>query len=146
MNEKIKVQVFGVGNQVVNLGCGCNGKKGQGCCKSEDKRSCCKVTEGGCSNEENKCCTNRVVSFSKTVEDSYNELKRFINESDVNNNVELDFIDLNICNIEDDEFIRIKELLNKGFEPPITVIDNIIRYYGGISNTFVYKDIKELLE
>jgi hypothetical protein len=144
MYEKVKVQVFGIEDQIINLECGCSREKDQGCCKSGDKKDFCKEAEGNCSNKG--CCANNRGGFSKTVGESYGELKKFINASDISNNVEFEFIDLRICNTEDDKFIRIKELLEKGFDPPITVIDNIIRYYGGISNTFVYKDIKELLE
>ena len=78
--------------------------------------------------------------------DAYKELEKFINDSDVKNNTELEFIDLEKINLKENQFLRIEEIINKGFEPPITVVDNIIRYYGGISNVFVYNDIKELLE
>lgn len=49
-------------------------------------------------------------------------------------------------NLSDKEEIQVNNIINKGFTPPITVIDGIIRYYAGISNILIYKDIKELLE
>lgn len=143
MNKKIKVQVFGIKEQVINSGCGCGSGKNKSCCgKSKDSQGSCK---GGCNRSE-RCCSSSIGKLSKTVGDAFEELETFINGSDVKNNTELEFIDLDKINLEEEKFFRIKEIINRGFEPPITVVDDIIRYYGGISNTFVYKDIKELLE
>lgn len=139
MNEKIKVQIYGIREENLTSGCGCSLKK-EGCsntCKNK-KGSC-----GGCGsnlNSEHSCCKSR---SAKTMGEAYKELEEFINESDVKNNTVLEFIDL-----VKDEFKeeKIVELISRGFEPPITVVDGIIRYYGGISKTYIYKDIKELLE
>lgn len=130
MNNIIKVQIFGVEEQNISSGCGCS-NKGSGCSGCSSKKSSC---SGGCK-----------TNTSKTVGDLYNELKRFIEESDVKDQTIIEFIDLNKTKLEG-EFDRIRDTINRGFEPPITVIDNIIRYYGGISNSLVYKDVKELLE
>lgn len=145
MNKKIKVKIYGVKKQLINSGCGC-GKKESCCSTSKDKKSCCDIGKGGCANKTNKCCSGGALSSSKTVEDLYKELEGFINNSDVKNNAELELIDLETINLEEEQFLRIKEIIDRGFEPPITIVDDIIRYYGGISNAYIYKDIKELLE
>jgi len=147
MNEIIKVKVYGVKNQVISSGCAC-GNRENGCCSSstKDKKSCFNSGEGGCTNKANKCCKDNELNISKTIGDAYKELENFINNSDVKNNAELEFVDIEKINLEEDQFLRIKELIDRGFEPPITVVDNIIRYYGGIPNTYIYKDIKELIE
>lgn len=137
MNDvKIKIQIFGVKDQLLAGGCGCSSKQG-GC--SSKKNSC-----NGCSGG-NKSCGGCKTSNERTLEDAYNELKTFINESDVKDQTIIEFVDLNKVKLED-EFERIKSTIDKGFEPPITVVDDIIRYYGGISNRLIYNDIKELLE
>lgn len=146
MNEKIKVKIYGVKMQPISSGCGCGSKESSCCNTSKGKKSCCNSGEGGCANKTNKCCSGGALNISKTVEDLYKELEEFINNSDVKNDVELEFIDLEKINLEEEQFYRIKEILDKGFEPPITVVDDIIRYYGGISNAYIYNDVKELLE
>lgn len=147
MDEIIKVKIYGVGKQIINSGCGCSNRENS-CCSSsaKDKKSCCNSSEGGCNNKTNKCCKGNESNISKTVGEAYRELEVFINNSDVKDNAELEFIDIEEINLDEDQFIRIKELIDRGFEPPITVVDDIIRYYGGIPNTYIYKDIKELIE
>lgn len=135
-NAKIKVQIFGISDQILTGGCGCSSKK-DGC--SNEKSSC-----GGCSSK-NSSCGGCKTNAPKTLQDAYDDLKIFINESDVKDQTIVQFIDLNKLKFEDG-FERIKDTMDKGFEPPITVIDDIIRYYGGISNRLIYNDIKELLE
>ncbi|MBI6871301.1 hypothetical protein [Clostridium aciditolerans] len=143
MNNIIKVQIFGVKEQPIASGCGCS-NKGNGCSGCSSKKSSC----SGCSSRKDShsgCGGGCKTSASKTVGDLYNELKKFIEESDVKNQTIVEFIDLDKTKLEG-EFERIKDIINRGFEPPITVIDDIVRYYGGISNSLVYKDVKELLE
>ena len=134
-NTEIKVQIFGVKDKVLSSGCGCNSKR-NGC---SSKGSC-----NGCLNM-NKSCGGCKTDAAKTLENAYNELIKFINESDVKDNTIVEFIDLNNTKLENG-FERIKDIIDRGFEPPIIVIDDIIRYYGGISNRLIYNDIKELLE
>ncbi|KZL91203.1 hypothetical protein [Clostridium magnum] len=148
MNKTIKVKIYGVKKQLISSGCGCgSGNKKNSCCNSSkgEKKGCCSG-EVGCNNKGNKCCANNEINMSKTIGDAYKELREYIKSSDVKNNTELKFIDIDTINSQDDEFLRIKELISSGFEAPITVVDDIIRYYGGISNIYIYKDIKELIE
>lgn len=146
MNKTIKVKIYGVKKQLISSGCGCGNKKNS-CCNSSkgEKKGCCSG-EVGCNNKGNKCCANNEINMSKTIGDAYKELREYIKSSDVKNNTELKFIDIDTINSQDDEFLRIKELISSGFEAPITVVDDMIRYYGGISNIYIYKDIKELIE
>lgn len=146
MDEIIKVKIYGIRNQIISLGCSCSNNK-SGCCSSSSKdKKCCNSSESGCCNKANKCCKGNGHNISKTIGEAYKELEEFISNSDVKNNTELEFIEIDKINLEEDQFIRIKEVIERGFEPPITVVDDIIRYCGGISNTYIYKDIKELLE
>lgn len=139
MNDKIKVEIFGFKYKEISQGCGCS-HKNSSCsgCGSGENKGCGGCSGGGCTktNEDKK---------TKNIGEVFEELKEFINDSDVKGNVELEFIDLDKIDIEK-EYERIYETINRGFEAPITVIDNIIRYYGGISAALIYKDVKELLE
>lgn len=138
MIDKIRVQIFGMKYKELSGGCGCSHGKSscEGCGSGGDKN--CK----GCNSS---CKKNSESDSIKTVGDVYEELKEFIASSDVKNKVQLEFIDLDKVSINE-QYDRVGETIDKGFEPPITVIDNIIRYYGGISKDLVYKDVKELLE
>jgi hypothetical protein len=135
---KIKVQIFGVKEQLLPSGCGCSNKQ-SGC------SSCLKKKQSSGSSSGKSQCGGCKTNTLKTVGDAYNELEVFIGESNVKDKTILEFIDLDRVKSEE-EFAKINDILNKGFEPPITVIDDIIRYYGGISNRLVYNDVKELLE
>lgn len=139
MDSKIKVKIFGIGNEALPSGCCCSGKKNNGCSGCRNRKNSC----NSCNNEVNNSCSNHII---KTLNDAYNDLESFINVSDIKDNTELEFIDLDKIDIKDEEYGRVKDIIDKGFNPPITVIDNIIRYYAGISNTLIYKDVKELLE
>lgn len=139
MNSKIKIEIYGWRDQQLSSGCGCSGKD---CCRKSSSFSGCLR----CGNGSHRCSSNSQTKISKTVGEGYNELEEFIKDSDISNNAELEFIDVYHNNKEDNNYFRVKEIINKGFEPPITIIDNIIRYYGGISNDLIYKDVIELLE
>lgn len=138
IDNKIKVQIFGEKHKEVPIGCTCehNESSPKGC-RGTDKGSC-----KGCNSG---CKENTISNNTKTLEEIFKELKQFIESSDIKNNVKFEFIDLEEINIKE-KYQKIWEIKNKGFEPPITVIDNIIRYYGGISAALIYKDVKELLE
>lgn len=75
--------------------------------------------------------------------DAYDDLIRFIQESDLQNKVEFHFVDL----IEDDvdEFDAVKQMVSRGFALPLIAINGQMKFYGGISNEATYKVIKELL-
>ncbi|WPC40565.1 hypothetical protein [Clostridium sp. JS66] len=139
MNDKIKVEIFGLKYKELPQGCGCS-HKNSSCsgCGSGENKNC-----GGCSG--GGCTKTAEDKKTKNIGEVFEELKEFINDSDVKDNVELEFIDLDKIDIEK-KYERVYETINNGFEPPITVIDNIIRYYGGVSAALIYKDVKELLE
>lgn len=143
MSEKIKVEIYGIKDKVLESGCGCTGKK-EGCSSGGcgNKKSSCDGCGSG-SNSGDSGCESRK---EKTVGKAYSDLEKYINESDVFNSVQLEFVDLNKNDLKEEKYNKVKEIIDKGFEPPITVVDGIIRYYGGISDSYIYKDVKELLE
>lgn len=145
MDNKIKVQIYGIENQILGGGCssgGCGGcaskaSSDKQCCRSKDEKSgkgcggAC-GSSGGCGSKS-----------SKTIMELYKELTEAIMSSDIGEKVELEFIDIRKINVLDNDNIRV--LYDMNYELPYCVIDNIVRYYGGISNDLIYKDLKELL-
>lgn len=130
--SQINVQIFGIKNAILDYGCsvsnrcGCGGHKCTRCIK-EDHESQLNSQKTG-----------------KTMRDSFEEVVKFIKNSDVGEKVYIEFIDVN--NLGDiHPYNDIIDLRDRGFDLPITVVDGIVRYYGGISGKLIYKDVKELL-
>lgn len=98
-----------------------------------------------CTGHASSCEKCMVCSHkdSKKLVDMCNEIKDHILKSDVAKFVEFEFIDIK----GPDEIFNsdIKDLMDRGFKPPFTVIDGMIRYYGGVSSKLIYRDVKELL-
>lgn len=143
MDLKIKINIYGNKDSLLSLKSCCNNRNdSSGNCQNKTKCSSCTNCKSSCissiSSESN-------VTLIRT-EELYNNLKKFLNNSDVSQNIILNFIELDKINLLDKEGIDVNHIIHKGFTPPITVIDGIIRYYAGISNMLIYKDVKELLE
>lgn len=141
MNSKIKVNIYGVKDSVLPRNCGCSGNQ-NGCSGCSTNKNGC----GNCSNDQKHCSGGCGASTYKNLGDLYKDLKNFLEKSDIKENIDIKFIDLKEREMKEEEELRVKEIIERGFEAPITVIDGIIRYYGGLSNTLVLKDVKELLE
>jgi hypothetical protein len=142
MDKMIKVQIFGVDNWVVSGGCGgCSSKSGS----SSDRCGGCSSKEGGCggcgSSDSSGGCGSKAP---KAMGELFNELVSSIQSSDIKGCVELEFIDIRKINILDYDDIRY--LYDEGYELPYCVIDGVVRYYGGILSSLIYKDVKELIE
>lgn len=143
MEGTVRIQIYGywdkvLGNKEHSKGCG-------GCSSNNGGCSGCGTKKQGISlekHEETSCggCGNKEL---KTTGQYYLELNKFINSSPVNNKVDIEFFHLDRINILDHENIR--TLDEFGYEAPFVVIDDIVRYYGGISERLIYGDILELL-
>jgi hypothetical protein len=136
MNNKITVFIYGIWNEKIQSGCGsnhnsCSSKK------NDQKGSSCSGCSscGGCKSDKTE---------NNTVGEQYKDLEEYIIQQKIDDRVMLEFLDLTKINVLDHDDIRILE--EQGFSAPYTVIDGIVRYYGGISKELIYKDICELLE
>lgn len=148
MINKIKVDIFGIWDEVLQNkkdcgGCSsADGKGGCGCSKRKSgiaiKGAAEEAQSGGCGG----CGSKK--SQPKSVGELYTELKGFIENSAVKEVVELQFYDLRKINVLDYDDIRV--LTERDYETPYVVIDGIVRYYGGISQDLIYKDVQELVE
>lgn len=119
MERKILVQVYGNKDEMFGT-----------CCSKNKENSKC---GGGCSG----------CSSSQTCLKAFNNLEKYLADSDVKDNVELRFTEVDSKELIANEELR--ELLKQEYTLPFIIVDGIFRYYGGISNQLVYKDVKDLL-
>jgi glutaredoxin len=124
MDKIIEVNIYGIGEYVIET-----------CCSKTDKDSGkASVCGGSCSG----CPTSK-----KTIE-AFTELDQYLRVKGISDDVSLNFIEADEEGMLGHEELR--ELMRQGFTLPIIVIDEIPRYYGGISKDLIYKDILELRE
>jgi hypothetical protein len=124
MDKIIEVNIYGIGEFVIET-----------CCSKTDKdKGKAAACGGGCSG----CQTSK-----KTIE-AFTELDQYLRMKGIGDDVSLNFIEADEEGMLSHEELR--ELMKQGFTLPIIIIDEIPRYYGGISKDLIYKDILELRE
>ncbi|AZV57290.1 hypothetical protein [Clostridium sp. AWRP] len=128
MGSKIKINVYGNKDAIIT-GDSCN-----------NKHSSCSGKCEGCKS------TNSSKTIQVKTLDLYYNLINFLTINHMKENVDIHFIELAKNSPINEESIKVENLIKKGFKPPITVIDGIIRYYAGISNVLVYRDVLDLIE
>lgn len=128
MGSKIKINIYGNKDAIIT-GDRCN-----------NKHSACSGKCEGCKS------TNGSKTIQVKTLDLYYNLVNFLTINNMKENVDIHFIELDTSTPVNEESIKIEDTIKKGFEPPITVIDGIVRYYAGISNVLVYKDVLELIK
>lgn len=127
-NEVVLIEVFGM--------------KG----KTSKKSTC----SGGCSSCSSGCtgcggssgCEGCTVN--KDMFQQYEELVNYIKSTDVAKQAEIEFVDA--AGIDIDKYDYMEEALKRRLMLPIVVINGVVRYYGGVSNKLVYREIKKELE
>ena len=144
MNKKIKVQIYGAWDWVVaggnsSGGCGGCGSKNKSGSAGDASKGC-----GGCSSSKGGGCGGCGGHHGESGGHESSEPKQHIQTTEVKNNTEFEFVDIRRVNILDHDDIR--TLYDMDYELPYCCIDGIVRYYGGVHNTLIYNDIKELLE
>ena len=94
---------------------------------------------GGC------CCAGGCGSGgcgpAPTMGDQYQDLVDFLAASELKDQVNLTFIDVLIDDL--DKHPASKQALEDGLDLPITVINGLARFYGGLSVQDIYEAIKE---
>ena len=145
MENKIKVQIYGIYDGTVLIGCtskvnSCGSHGDDVSNKNAGCNSCHGCDNGKINGDSQESNLDKTLN---TIGKAYEDLSTFIKSTDVSDNTELEFIDISKTKIEEDS--DIKSLIERGFESPFTVIDGIVRFYGGMSGASIYKDIKELL-
>ena len=144
MKDRIKVSIYGYWDEV--LGAKGNSKGCGGCSSKESGCGGCKTKKQGevlVDGEKSSCggCGSKEL---KTTGQYYLEFLNFIEGSPAKGMVDIEFFYLDKINILDHDSIRTLDEL--GYEPPFVVVDDIVRYYGGISERLIYGDIMELIK
>jgi disulfide oxidoreductase YuzD len=75
--------------------------------------------------------------------DIYEQVVKFIESSDLKDEVTMNFIDVLEDNMDDYDYVR--DLLERGYRLPLTIINTKAKMHGGISPDKVYKLIKQEL-
>ena len=77
----------------------------------------------------------------KTMGEMYEDLVQFCRESDLEADVQFRFIDF----FEDDlkGYDTPHTMFKNGFALPLVAVNGVIRFYGGISNSKIYDEVKK---
>jgi len=77
----------------------------------------------------------------KTMGEMYEDLIRFFQESDLATDVGLHFIDV----FEDDlkGYDTPHTMFKNGFALPLVAVNNVVCFYGGISNSKIYDEVRK---
>lgn len=75
----------------------------------------------------------------------FNELVRFLSQSDVAQDVDIKFVDLMVDDPGSYAYM-VRKLLNSGFRLPIVMINERIRYTGNIPVYSIYNEVKQITE
>jgi len=78
----------------------------------------------------------------KTMGEMYEELDQFFLESDLATEVRLQFIDL----FEDDlkGYDSAHTMFKNGFAIPLVAVNGVVRFYGGISHSKIYEEVRKV--
>jgi hypothetical protein len=116
MNEKIKVEIYGIKDQLPPTGCSsCAGCKSAGDCAPP-----------------------------KTMGEMYDELVSFIDSSNVKEKVELHFIDIEKNGLENHE--DVKNAIEVGNRIPFTAIGGALKFQGGVYPQMVVQEVLKALQ
>ncbi|GAB6156339.1 hypothetical protein JCM17380_50910 [Desulfosporosinus burensis] len=77
----------------------------------------------------------------KTMGEMFENLVRFFQESDLAADVRLQFIDV----FEDDlkGYDKPHTMFKNGFTLPLVAVNGVVRFYGGISNSKIYDEVRK---
>jgi hypothetical protein len=116
MSEKIKIEIYGVRDQLPPTGCSsCAGCKSAGDCAPP-----------------------------QTMGEMYDELVTFINDSNAKDKVDLSFIDIEKDGIEAHEDVR--KAIEVGNRIPFTAIGGVLKFQGGVYPQMVLQEVLKALQ
>lgn len=126
-NEVVFIEVFGVNRERE--------------CVHDNGGSC----SGGCSgcSSSASCSGHSTCEGNKNMFLMYKELVDYIKNTDVAKQVEIEFVDTDKIDVEKYDYLQ--EAFKKKFMLPIVAINETVRFYGGISNKLVYKEVEKEL-
>lgn len=126
-NEVVLIEIFGLNRERE--------------CVHENTGSC-----SGCSGCENSssCSGHSSCEGNKNMFLIYKELVEYMKNTDLASKVEIEFVDTDKIDI--DKYDYLKEAFKKKFMLPIVAINEVVRFYGGVPNKLIYKEVKKELD
>lgn len=88
-------------------------------------------------------CGTGSCQAAPTIGELYAGLETFLEQSDVGDLIELTFID--IFQTGTGSFAVVEDYMDRGFNLPITSIDDRKFFHSGMYNQLIYETVKELL-
>lgn len=125
-NEIVLIEVFGI--------------SGERECVHENGGSCT-----GCSgcNSSSSCKGHSSCEGNKNMFLMYEELIEYMKNTNLSSKVEIEFIDVNEAKI--DKYDYLEEAFKKKFILPIVAINEVVKFYGGVPNKLIYKEVEKEL-
>ena len=77
----------------------------------------------------------------KTMGEMYEDLLRFFQESDLAANIQLKFIDVFEDDLKGNDTPH--TMFKNGFALPLVAVNGVVRFYGGISNSKIYDEVRK---
>ncbi|KOF56473.1 MULTISPECIES: hypothetical protein [Clostridium] len=126
-NEVVLIEVFGLNRERE--------------CVHENGGSC-----SGCSGcgSSSSCFGHSDCEGNKNMFLMYKELIEYIKNTDLANKIEIEFIDTDKIDI--DKYDYLQEAFKKKFMLPIVAINETVRFYGGVPNKLIYKEVEKELD
>lgn len=126
-NEIVLIEVFGLNRERE--------------CVHENGGSC-----SGCNGCESSssCSGHSSCEGNKNMFLMYKELVDYMENTDLKNKVEIEFVNTDAIDI--DKYDYLQEAFKKKFMLPIVAINETVRFYGGVPNKLIYKEIKKELD
>lgn len=128
-NEVVLIEIFGLNRErecVHENGGSCDGCSGCG-----NSSSCSGHSHSGCEGNKNMFLM-------------YRELVEYMKGTDLASKVEIEFVDTD--KIERDKYDYLQEAFKKKLMLPIVAINETVRFYGGVPNKLIYKEVKKELD
>lgn len=126
-NEVVLIEIFGLNRERE--------------CVHENDSSC-----DGCSGCESSssCSGHSSCEGNKNMFLMYKELVEYMKGTDLASKVEIEFVDTD--KIEIGRYDYLQEAFKKKFMLPIVAINETVRFYGGVPNKLIYKEVKKEFE
>ena len=79
----------------------------------------------------------------QTIGKQYEELVEYLEKKNLNDKLDIKFIEINRENLKD--FLEINKFLEDGYYLPLTLVNETLKLYALISNEIIYDEIKKSL-
>ena len=79
---------------------------------------------------------------TKTMKEMYDEFVEYLSKTEINDKVEINFTDILLDS--KDEITLVTNAMKLGYKLPLTSLNGKMRFYGGISNELMVREITKL--